>query len=72
MKKLLFALLILAITAPAFAKTTRVKGYFKKNGAYVKPHLKTTPDGSKMNNFSAKGNTNPYTGEKGSADPLKK
>jgi len=28
------------------------KGYFKKNGTYVEPHLKTTPDNSKLNNRS--------------------
>ncbi len=51
---------------------TRVKGYPKKSGTYVAPHNRTNPDKSKFNNYSSKGNTNPYTGKKGTKDPYKR
>jgi len=50
---------------------SRVKGYTKKNGTYVQPHYKTSPDKSKFNNFSTKGNYNPYTGKKGTVNSFK-
>lgn len=49
----------------------KVKGYTKKNGTYVAPHYKSTPNKSKFDNYSAKGNINPYTGKKGSVNPFK-
>lgn len=53
------------ICAAAFAKTTRVRGYIKKNGTYVAPHQQTAPNETKADNWSKKGNENPYTGKKG-------
>ena len=51
------------------AKLTR--GYIKKNGTYVSPSYRTKSDSSKFNNFSTKGNVNPYTGKKGYKSPYK-
>jgi hypothetical protein len=48
-----------------------VKGYSKKDGTYVAPYHKTSPDSRKDNNYSSKGNVNPYTGKKGTVDPYK-
>jgi|GEM_PF-4823572 len=42
-----------------------VNGYFKNNGTYVQGYYRTTPDNTKDNNYSHKGNINPFTGEKG-------
>ena len=42
-----------------------VRGYYKKNGTYVKPHMRSNPDSSFSNNWSTVGNVNPYTGKKG-------
>lgn len=42
-----------------------VRGYYKKNGTYVQPHERTHADRYKYNNYSAKGNINPYTGKRG-------
>lgn len=53
------------------AGSTRVRGYTKKDGTYVAPHHRTKPDKSKTNNWSSKGNVNPYTGKKGSKNPDK-
>lgn len=54
------------------AGKTRVKGYTKKDGTYVAPHSRTSPNKSKSDNWSTKGNTNPNTGKKGTVDPDKK
>lgn len=66
-------LLIFAFAVSVKAEAvTRVRGYFKPStGTYVPPHYKTSPDSSKFNNYSTKGNINPYTGKKGTVNPLK-
>jgi hypothetical protein len=46
-----------------------VHGYTKKNGTYVKPHHRTRPNKTKKDNWSTKGNVNPYTGKKGTKSP---
>jgi hypothetical protein len=46
-------------------KPVHVKGYTKKDGTYVAPHYRSAPDGNKSNNWSTKGNVNPYTGKAG-------
>jgi hypothetical protein len=50
-------------------RTVNVRSYTKKDGAYVNPHHRTAPDGSKSNNWSTKGNVNPYTGKQGTKNP---
>ena len=72
-----FLVLILLIGFVSFvpsaeARTTRVKGYYKPSiGRYVAPHYKTTPNRSKFDNYSTKGNFNPFTGQKGKINPFK-
>ena len=41
-------------------------GYIKSNNAYVQPHYKTNKNSTNRDNFSVSGNSNPYTGKKGS------
>lgn len=78
MKKLLSIFLIVAgllFIAPLISNeadaATRIKGYTKKNGAYVQPHFRSSPNRSKFDNWSTKGNYNPYTGKKGTVSPFK-
>lgn len=40
-------------------------GYTKSNGTYVAPAHATNPNGTKADNWSTKGNVNPYTGKEG-------
>jgi len=47
------------------SSSTNVKGYTKKNGTYVAPAKRSTPDSTTKNNWSTKPNTNPYTGKQG-------
>ncbi len=42
-----------------------VKGYDREDGTYVRPHYRSAPDGNFYNNWSTKGNINPYTGKPG-------
>lgn len=42
-----------------------VSGYTRSNGTYVQPSHATNPDVTKNNNYSTKGNVNPYTGKLG-------
>lgn len=47
----------------------RVRGYVKKDGTYVAPHYRSAPNRSKSDNYSTRGNYNPYTGEAGKTKP---
>lgn len=59
---LLFGFLSLTAVADA---DVRVRGYYRKDGTYVRPHMRSDPDGVFENNWTTKGNVNPYTGEPG-------
>ena len=58
-KETIATLVILATSIAAFNSSANalvnVKGYFKGNGTYVMPHVRTNPDGNPYNNFSYKG-----------------
>lgn len=73
MKKILLVLAIifsLALTTAGISEAAvRVKGHTTRNGTYVAPHYRSSPDKSTLNNWSTKGNYNPYTGKKGSTAP---
>jgi len=59
---LVLALLFLPLSS---ALAVHVKGYTKKNGTYVAPHERSAPNHTKNDNYSTKGNVNPYTGKEG-------
>lgn len=50
------------------AADTYVRGHTRSDGTYVQPHYRTNPDGNPFNNYSSRGNTNPYTGQSGTVD----
>lgn len=62
---ILALLLKLATFAPVFADDVSVKGYFRRDGTYVQPHMRSAPDSSYNNNWSTSPNVNPYTGQQG-------
>lgn len=77
MKKLIVLLSMFVILSGLLSvvhakSSARVRGYTKKSGTYVASHRRTTPDKSKFNNYSTKGNYNPYSGKGGTKDSLKK
>ena len=69
--KLFLPMLLLAIATTGFAqRSTRVRGGITKTGTYRAPHARTTPNKTKMDNYSTSGNVNPTTGKAGTRDPL--
>lgn len=70
MKRRLVAIALLVAQWPATAAGSHSrKGYTKKDGTHVAPSHATNPNKSKRDNYSSKGNTNPYTGKQGTKDP---
>ena len=45
-----------------------VRPYTRKDGTYVSGHMRSAPDKVFGNNWSTKGNFNPYTGKEGTKD----
>jgi hypothetical protein len=68
--KFLLTLLLLLSAISVSANDVYVRGYTKSNGTYVSPHYRTAPDSTPYNNYSTKGNTNPYTGKQGTVNPI--
>ncbi len=68
MKIVLLVGVFLLLSASAFADQW-VNGYMRKDGTYVQPYMRTTPNSNPYDNYSTKGNTNPYTGQKGYENP---
>ena len=61
---------VAALSLPtALSAQVRVKGYVNKNGTYVAPHYRSRPNSSTYDNYSTKGNVNPYTGKVGTRNP---
>ena len=65
LKKIVVCILTIFVLASVAEGAQRTRGYMKKNGTYVMLHYKTRKDGTRLNNYSTKGNVNPYTGKKG-------
>ena len=72
-KLILMNLILILVWGICFGQTNpnhvRVKGYTKSDGTYVPPHYRTTPNSTNRDNFSTRGNTNPYTGKTGWIPP---
>lgn len=64
---------MLAFTSVSEARgsNVRVGGYTRGNGAYVHSYMRTAPDRTRLNNWSTKGNINPYTGKIGTVNPYR-
>lgn len=63
-------LLSFLIVPDVSAGQTRVRGSInRRTGSYTQPHVRTRPNRTKIDNWSTKGNINPYTGKKGSKNP---
>ncbi len=55
--------------ATAVAGDVYVRGYVKKDGTYVQPHYRSSPNSTTLDNWSTRGNINPYTSKRGTRDP---
>lgn len=78
MKNIFLGLVAISLTATAFFVSpssvdaaTRVKSYYNKSGTFVQSHFRSNSNFSKFDNYSTKGNINPYTGKNGTVNPFK-
>jgi hypothetical protein len=71
--KQIFTILFFFVFLFSFAQTNSnhvyVSGHYKSNGTYVQPYYRTAPNSTNRDNFSTRGNTNPYTGQAGYITP---
>ena len=67
--KVMLAIFLLAMPLAA-QKPVPVKPHITRQGKLVQPHIRTSPNKTRLDNYSTKGNVNPMTGKKGTADPL--
>ncbi|QYG04662.1 hypothetical protein [Massilia sp. NP310] len=66
--KAILAVMLMALGASVMAQT-HVRGYTKKDGTYVAPHYRSSPNSTRNDNYSTRGNVNPYTGKEGTKAP---
>ncbi len=66
---LLFLTLAFTVDVAYSQRHVKVRGYYRKDGTYVRPHYRTAPNSTNRDNFSTRGNTNPYTGKRGWVRP---
>ena len=59
MKRIFFFIIIIffLLVGFAIAKDVYVKWYYKKNGTYVRPHVRSSPDSYKWNNYGPSKNS---------------
>ena len=61
-------LVLCLLSYPCFSDQY-VSPYVRSDGTYVEGHMRSSPNNSTFDNYSSRGNTNPYTGERGSRNP---
>ena len=65
MKKLLTLIAFCLTIGTASTQSIYVSPYVKSNGTYVGGHHRSKADGNFYNNWTTKGNVNPFTGSRG-------
>ncbi len=77
MKKLILTAVIILSLASTIMAGESVRGYWKDTNrdgvkdTYIEPYHRSERNDSVLDNYSTKGNVNPYTGGKGTVDPYK-
>ena len=71
MKKMIILCLGLGLLVIGTADAAYTRGHMHRNGTYVSGYHHTTADKTRINNYSTRGNYNPYTGKTGTK-PLTK
>jgi len=69
MKHIIITILLMFCAVVAEAGDTRVRATVRSDGTYVAPHYRTAPNSTRYDNYSTKGNYNPYTGRAGTKNP---
>lgn len=63
------AVLTLALCCAAAWSQTYVAPHVRKDGTFVQGHYRSTPNSTPYDNYSSQGNSNPFTGERGTVNP---
>lgn len=69
MKKILITAAFALGSVAAMAGDHFVAAYTRADGTYVPAHMQSDPNDTKLDNYSTKGNVNPYTGQAGTVNP---
>lgn len=69
MKKFLACLLASMVCSSVAMADVYVRGYTRSDGTYVAPHYRSSPNATRNDNWTTRGNVNPYTGEPGTRSP---
>lgn len=73
MNKILAIFILAAALFVTFNTTeaaTRVRGYYRRStGTYIAPHYRSNPNHTRFDNWSTRGNYNPFTGSRGYKSP---
>lgn len=68
-KRVIAGLVLAALCVASASAQVHVRGYFRKDGTYVAPYVRSSPNHTKADNYSTQGNYNPYTGQAGTSSP---
>ena len=68
-KKFALAAVLTAIAAGSVSAQVYVKPYTRSDGTTVQGHYRSAPNNTPLDNYSTRGNVNPYTGKPGTVDP---
>jgi hypothetical protein len=68
MKIIICTIAVLSTLTTGFSQYY-TSGYTTRSGTYVQGHYRSNPDGNINNNWSTRGNYNPYTGAAGTRNP---
>jgi hypothetical protein len=69
MIKIIVSTAALVLFGFAQADADYVRGYTRRDGTYVAPHQRTSPDRSPYNNYDFPGNYNPNSGQATPGNP---
>ena len=68
MRKWIVAAALALVSSTAVADTY-TRGYVRRDGTYVQPHYSSPRNDNPFDNYSTRGNVNPYTGQAGTVNP---
>lgn len=71
MRWLAIGLGALVLAGASDARPVHVRGHVTRAGRYIAPHMRTSPNRTRLDNYSTRGNVNPYTAKAGSKSPIK-
>lgn len=59
-QRLILLLMILSFASVSFAKDVYVRGHYRRDGTYVQPYIRSTPNQYRWDNYSKDSGSNSY------------